>query len=62
MDTSMSSPTENIALYQRTNKQAYGSFVPFFFFFWNNYFSDFFLTNSANILYLKEITFAHVGV
>lgn len=30
--------------------------------FLNNCFPYFFLTNSANILYLKEITFAHIGV
>lgn len=36
--------------------------VLLFLFFLNNCFPYFFLTNSANILYLKEITLAHVGV
>lgn len=53
---------QNMALYQKTNQQSQGSLVPFFFFFLNNCFPYFFLTNSANILYLKEITLAHVGV
>lgn len=63
MCTYTSTSVQNVALYQKTHQHSQGSFIPsLFFIFLNNCFPYFFLTNSADILYLKEITLAHAGV